>query len=202
MTRSLPIFILGLFLVACAGDDEEVEPIHATCEVLNKLGARNRLDNLVSSHPEDFALAGHCLEATFNGPSGSVWSAQFAPASNDEGGPPYHIQMYFPPPDEDMIMEVYRPDDLVKTKCQDVPDGMVCAHVDDNTDDDGGTNEVNLRVLTGTLDMRIVDTAVHTRTYEGDLIWTIWGIDTEPEPDIPTKPAIKLEGTLHLSVDN
>jgi hypothetical protein len=200
MTRSLPILFLGLFSAGCAGDDEGIEPIHATCDALDERNVRNRLDNLVSSHPEDFALEGHCLEATFNQPSGSVWSAQFAPASAENEGPPFHIQVYFAPPEQDMVMEVYRPDDLVKAKCQDVPEGKVCAHVDDNTND-AGVDEVDLRVLTGTLDMQIVNTAVHTTTYEGELVWTIWGIDTTPEPDIPTEPAIKLEGTLHLSVD-
>ena len=96
-------------------------------------------------------------------------------------------------------MEVHRPDDLVKAKCQDVPENKVCAHVDDNTDDPG-VDDVDLRVLTGSLDMRIVDTSQAGTTYEGDLVWTIWGIDTKPEPDIPTEPSLKLEGTLHLTV--
>jgi hypothetical protein len=48
--------------------------------------------------------------------------------------------------------------------------------------------------------MRIVDTSQAGTTYEGDLVWTIWGIDTKPEPDIPTEPSLKLEGTLHLTV--
>jgi len=197
----LPIcLILAIFSMACAKKEHSGAPVHATCAALDKRGVTDRMDNLTSSNPEDFRLDGHCLEALFSQPSGNVWAAQFAPKSVGDG-PPFHIQMYFSPPQKDIVMEVYRPDDLVKAKCQDVPDEMVCAHIDDNTDDPG-VDDVDLRVLTGTLDMHIDDVSEETTTYTGDMIWTVWGVDTAPEPDEPTEPSILVKGTLHLTVTN
>ncbi|MAY81475.1 MAG: hypothetical protein CL930_11910 [Deltaproteobacteria bacterium] len=196
MTRTATMIIPFIFTIACK-KEEPVEEGHETCVALDDRGIKSRLDNLVSSDDEIFALEGHCLEATSSINYGDVWGVRFAPTAPEGESPDFHIQMFFIPPNTDQTLMAWVPERLSKAECLDVPEGAFCGHVDDDTYDPN-IDDVDLRGKTGTLDLEITKSASDSHhRYEGDLEWSVWAVDSNVSPEIYEAPAIGLSGTFH-----
>jgi hypothetical protein len=193
MTRTVTIIIPLILAVACK-KEEVSEEGHETCVALDDRGIQSRLDNLVSSDEEIFALDGHCLEATSSINYGDVWGVRFAPFAPEGESAAFHIQMFFMPPNSDQTLTAWVPERLSKAECLDVPENSMCGHVDDDTYDPNN-DDVDLRGKTGELDLEITKSSgdSHHR-YEGDLEWTIWAVDSDVSPEIYEAPALGLTG--------
>jgi hypothetical protein len=189
------MFIPLIFAFSCK-KAEEPPWSHDTCHDLDDRGITSRLDGVVSSDLDIFALDGHCLEATSSINYGAVWGVRFAPYVDEGETPSFHIQMYFVPPDEDVEFAAWVPERLSKAECLDVPENSLCGHVDDDTFDPG-IDDVDLRGKTGTLDLKITDSAgsAHHK-YRGNLNWTVWAVDSDVSPEIYEAPAIGLTASF------
>jgi len=196
MTRNVWIIIPALLACACK-KDEAPPPVHSTCEALDDRGITNRLDNVRTDDQELFALDGHCLEATHSLTTGAAWGVRFAPDTPEGETPDFHIQWYFWAPDEDMDLLVTAPTRLSFAEgCAAVPQGELCGHVDDNSNDDAN-DDVDLRGKSGVMSMEIVETdreGVHQ--YEGELEWALYGVDSADSPEVYTSPSLRMWATF------
>ena len=196
MTRTATIIIPLILSVACKKEEEAVVG-HETCVALDDRGIKSRIDNLVSSDDEIFALDGHCLEATSSINYGDVWGIRFAPVAPEGESASFHIQMFLVPPNSDQTLTAWVPERLSKAECLDVPEGSICGHVDDDTYDPNN-DDVDLRGKTGELDLEITKSASDSHhRYEGDLEWTVWAVDSDVSPEIYEAPALGLTGVFH-----
>ena len=199
MTRQLCTLFPLVFVVACKATDDTVQPKHETCKSLDDRGIINRLDN-VRTRDEDqnlFALNGHCLEALRPVMTASVWGVRFIPETDEGETPDFHIQLYFIPPDESGEMVVTAPERLSRAECVMVPEGELCGHVDDNTNDDAD-DDVDLRGKSGVLAFEIVDSdGEGTHRYEGELEWALFGINTTDSREVYRQPSIKMWADFH-----
>lgn len=198
MTRNITILIPLLLVVACKKADDALPPAHATCQTLDDRGVDDRLDGVTSNKQDVFALDGHCLEATSVITYGDVVGVRFSPATSDGDGVPFYIQMFMVPPDGDQELIVQAPDRLSNPDCVGVEPGFLCGHIDDvvNTPN----IDVDLRGKAGTLDLELINTTgAGLRNYEGDLEWTIWGVDSTGTPDVYDEPSVLMAGTVHLT---
>ncbi len=195
MTRNTWLVIPALLAFACKKEPDD-PPVHSTCSELDDRNIINRMDNITTDDQELFALDGHCLEATHSLPTGSTWGIRFAPFTPDGEVPDFHIQLYMVPPDESLVMEVSAPERLSRAECIAVPEGELCGHVDDNSNDTA-TDDVDLRGKAGEMDLKIVEThsdGVHR--YEGELEWALYGVDSTNTPEVYTTPSLRMWGTF------
>ena len=197
MTRHLyPLFPL-VFSVACKGQEDTPPPQHETCKKLDDRGIINRLDNVRTDDQELFALDGHCLEALRPVMTASVWGVRFIPETDEGDAPDFHIQLYFVPPDESGEMVVTAPERLSRAECVMVPEGELCGHVDDNSNDNAD-DDVDLRGKSGVMDLEIVDSdGDGTHRYEGDLEWALFGVDSSDAPEVYQEPSMRMWAEFH-----
>ena len=197
MTRHLYTLFPLVFGVACKGQGDASPPQHETCKKLDDRGVINRLDNVRTDDQELFALNGHCLEALRPVMTASVWGVRFIPETAEGETPDFHIQLYFVPPDESGEMVVTAPERLSRAECVMVPDGQLCGHVDDNTNDDAD-DDVDLRGKSGVLGIEIIDSdGDNTHRYEGDLEWALFGVDSSDSPEVYQEPSMRMWADFH-----
>lgn len=197
LNKHSAILLAMVFCLGCKQDDGNVEPAHVTCNDLDDRGIVDRIDGVVSNKPEVFSLDGHCLEATSIIEYGDVIGVRFSPAAED-GTVPFYIQTFFVPPTGKETLAVFVPERLSNADCVDVEPGMICGHVNDvvNTPN----IEVDLRGKAGTLTMsRVRNAGNGLRDYQGDLEWTIWGVDGSQTPEVYDEPSILMTGRLKLT---
>ena len=195
MTR-LALILIPTLGTACK-KEAAAPPIHSTCKALNDRGIITRLDNVRTDDQELFALDGHCLEGLQPIMTGSVWGVRFIPETAEGETPDFHIQFYFIPPDEDMEMPVTAPQRLSRAECVQVPEGNLCGHVDDNSND-SSDDDVDLRGKSGVLDLTIVESdGDGTHRYEGALEWALYGVDSTDSPEVYTEPSMRMWADFH-----
>jgi len=196
MTRTT-LLIFPLLLSLGCKPEEKLPPAHATCQSLDDRGIDDRIDGVTSNKTDVFALDGHCLEATSVITYGDVIGVRFSPAA-DGDTVPFYLQMFLVPPTSDETLIVQAPDRLSNPDCVNVEPGFLCGHVNDvvNTPN----IEVDLRGKAGTLEMDLTNTTgAGLRDYEGDLEWTIWGVDSTGSPDVYDEPSVLMTGTIFLA---
>ncbi len=193
--------LLGIALTSatgCAGDKDD-DPIHVTCDALDSEGVDDRLDDIVSNNPEVLNLDGHCLAATYNQKSGDAWSARFAPSTDEGAAANYYIQLFFLPIDADTTLEAYVNDAaLLNPQCVDVPAGSFCGHIDQN-EDDPTADDVDYRILGGSIDLTVEDTDAGLRI-EGPVEWAFGTIDTSGPRPQANSASVRLNGNIQLTI--
>lgn len=199
MTRTPFAIFLAMSATACA-DEKDDALLHATCDNLDARGIDDRLDDLVTNNADVLDLDGHCLESTFNQISGAAWSARFAPKTEEDEVPNYHIQIFFLPPEGSVQLEAFTPNDLMVAQCVSVPEGSFCGHIDNNAADPA-VDDVDYRILGGFIDMTVTDETDAWTRFEGPFEWALGTIDVGQQPFAPNSPSVRLEGTLKLTVD-
>ena len=197
MTRHLCALFLLFLGLGCTSKDDAALPRHETCKKLDDRGIINRLDNVRTDDQDLFALDGHCLEALRPVMTAAVWGVRFIPETPEGETPDFHIQFYFIPPDEDGEMVVYDPDRRSRAECVMVPEGELCGHVDDNSNDNSD-DDVDLRGKSGVMDLEIVESdGDGTHRYEGDLEWALSGVDTTSSPEVYKEPSMRMWAEFH-----
>ena len=192
MARHIFMLVPLIFGSACKGPDGDEGPRHSTCKNLDKRGIINRLDNVRTDDQALFALDGHCLEALQPVMTASVWGVRFIPPTPEGERPDFHIQFYFIPPDTDTEMLVTAPERLSRAECVTVPEGELCGHVDDNSND-SADDDVDLRGKSGVLDLEIVKSdGDDAHRYKGDLEWALYGVDSSDTPEVYTEPSMRM----------
>ncbi len=202
MTLKPATLVLAFSFIGCSGDEKN-EPIHVTCDELDSRGITNRINGLVSDNPEILDLDGHCLEASINILSGDAWLARFEPKTELDEVATYHIEIYFKHEStrSDTYLQGHEPsgDAVISPQCPDVPLGYFCGHIDQNEADPEEDN-VDYRIVSGSIDLTVEDTTSLGHTVAGPLEWAFATIDRSKRPFKTNGVSVIVNGDLQLDI--
>jgi len=200
----LATLVLVLSFIGCS-DDKNNEPVHVTCDELDSRGVTNRINGLVSDNSDILDLDGHCLETSINTLSGDAWLARFEPKTELDETANYHIEVYFKLEStrSDTFLKGHEPrgDALISPQCPDVPLDYFCGHIDQNeTDSESDEDNVDYRIVSGSIDLTVDESASGGRTVKGPLEWAFATIDRSERPFETHGVSVIVTGELQLDI--